>query len=438
LAQVNLGAVPAIIRAACGLSQTDLAAIVGWSRGALGLYERGQRGAVFDVRLMLQFADAVDMPREALLPLVLGDVHAELVVDFGVDETGADVDRRSFGGLTAGVAVAAILPEPTIPSRVTGAHIRYLQASVNSLYGRDQAIGGARLLRSGVRQWRRAQRMLKESSYTDTVGRDLLSVSGYLADVSGWLAFDAANLPLAGRLYSAALEAATGADDPVLAAWVLAHQSGLSSYQATMASNEGMGWKRANSAREGLLLANRAADEARYSPMPGLHALIALRAAYAASLLGDSAAFGTAVGRASRELDRGPGMDEPAWMGEAGMSEVGEANILEEQARGALNLGAFARAEKLYRDLLDRLRKPRGRAYCNTRVANCLVKQGARQEAVAAGTETLTAFESGVASIRTLNELRPVRAAAGEIAAEEFCARFDAVERTLNGYHSLQ
>jgi hypothetical protein len=36
-----------------------------------------------------------------------------------------------------------------------------------------------------------------------------------------------------------------------------------------------------------------------------------------------------------------------------------------------------------------------------------------------------------VTSVRALNELRPVRRAAEKINAEEFCARFDAVQRSL-------
>ena len=76
LAQVNLAAVPAIVRAACGLSQRDLAAIVGWNPATLSYYERGQRDGMFDIRTVLQFADAVGMPRAALLPLVFADVAA--------------------------------------------------------------------------------------------------------------------------------------------------------------------------------------------------------------------------------------------------------------------------------------------------------------------------------------------------------------------------
>jgi len=71
LAEVNLAAVPAIVRAACGLSQRDLAAIVGWSPAALSYYERGVRDGMFDIRTALQFADAVGMPRAALLAIGL-------------------------------------------------------------------------------------------------------------------------------------------------------------------------------------------------------------------------------------------------------------------------------------------------------------------------------------------------------------------------------
>jgi hypothetical protein len=432
LAQVNLPAVPAIIRAASGLSQSDLAAIAGWSRSALGLYEHGQRGAVFDIRVVLRFADAVDMPREALLPLVLGDADAGLTACSPADELGADVDRRSFGGLTAGVAVAAMLPGTTVPSQVTASHIKYLQACVDSLYSRDQAIGGAALLRSALRQWQRARRMLNESSYTETIGRQLLVLNGSLADLSGWLAFDAANVPLAAQLYSEALKAATSADDPVLAAWVLAHQSGLSSYQASAGKSE-RGVRRTDHAREGLLLADRAAEEARYAPMPRLHTLIALRQAYAAALLGNTAAFGASITRSRRELDRGRGIDEPAWVG-----EVDERNIIEEQARGAMNLGEPARAEKLYLDLLECELSPRARAFLGARLAGSMLGQGARREAVTAGSTVLTAIEGGVSSIRTLKELRPVRLEARRIGADEFCTRFDVAERALNGFHPTQ
>jgi len=65
-------------------------------------------------------------------------------------------------------------------------------------------------------------------------------------------------------------------------------------------------------------------------------------------------------------------------------------------------------------------------------LADALLKQGARQDAVAAAMEVLPALEGGVTSMRCLNRLRVVRQAAGGTAgAQEFCERFDAVERIL-------
>ena len=107
LAQVNLPAVPAIVRAACGLSQRDLAAIVGWSPAALSYYERGVRDGMFDIRTALQFADAVGMPRAALLPLVFADPDASLAAD-AEDGTGMELSRRDFGGLAVAAGVAAV------------------------------------------------------------------------------------------------------------------------------------------------------------------------------------------------------------------------------------------------------------------------------------------------------------------------------------------
>ena len=45
------------------------------------------------------------------------------------------------------------------------------------------------------------------------------------------------------------------------------------------------------------------------------------------------------------------------------------------------------------------------------------------------------ARRAGLASIRTLKALHPIRLAAKKVNNEEFCARFDAAERALNGFH---
>lgn len=102
------------------------------------------------------------------------------------------------------------------------------------------------------------------------------------------------------------------------------------------------------------------------------------------------------------------------------------------EARGYLNLGEAGRAAALYRQVLGCELSPRNRASYGAGLADALVKQGARQDAVATAMDVLPSLEGGVTSMRCLNRLRLVRQAAGNAAgAQEFCARFDAAERAL-------
>ena len=419
LAQVDLPAVPAIIRAACALSQRDLAAIVGWSPAALSYYERGVRDGMFDIRTALQFADAVGMPRAALLPLVCADPDASLAAD-AEDGTGVELSRRDFGGLAVSAGVAAVMPPVSVPKGVTGSHFRYWQACTDVLYARDRAVGGTALLTSALQQWQRVRLALKDGTAGET-GRQFLVVAGELALCTGWIALDSGCISLARPLYEEARELAAGAGDAVLTVHVLANQSML---HAEMART---GPSRAP-ARQALQLAFRAQEEGRYIPVPRLHALIALRHASAASLLGDKAAFQGAIIQARRELDRGPrDGDPPEWL-----RFVDQAEIAGVEARGYLSLGDTAHSALLYRQVLAAGLSTRNRASYGAGLADALLKQGARQDAVAAAMEVLPALEGGVTSMRCLNRLRLVRHAAGNSAGtQEFCDRFDAVERKL-------
>ena len=162
--------------------------------------------------------------------------------------------------------------------------------------------------------------------------------------------------------------------------------------------------------------------------MARLHALIALRHASAASLLGDMAAFQAAISQARHELDRGPrDSDPPEWL-----RFVDDTEITGIEARGWLNLGDAHRSAALYRQVLADVPGTRDRASYGAGLADALLKQGARQDAVAAAAEVLTALEAGVTSMRCLIRLRIIRQAARDTAgAQEFCERFDAIERTL-------
>jgi transcriptional regulator with XRE-family HTH domain len=425
LAQVNLPAVPAIVRAACGLSQRDVAAIVGWNPATLSYYERGQRDGMFDIRTALQFADAVGMPRRALLPLVFADANAGQAAG-AEDETGMELSRRGFGGLIAAAGLATASPSASALRAVEGAHIRYWQACTDVLYIRDRAVGGTALLSSALHQWQRVAPAV-QSTRAGEQGRQVLTVAGELALCTGWIALDAARPTLARPLYEEARELAVSAGDVMLAVHVLTNQSMLYAEMARTGPSR-------EPARQALRLAYQAADEGRYIPVPPLHALIALRHASAASLLGDKAAFQAAIGQARRELDRGPRDDDPPqWL-----RFVSQTEITGVEARGYLNLGDASRSAGLYQQVLASGLSPRNRASYGAGLADALLRQGARQEAVAAAMDVLPALEGGVTSMRCLNRLRLIRQSAGNTArAQEFRERFDAAEQALAASCSL-
>jgi hypothetical protein len=202
LARVDIPAVVAIFRAASGLSQMELGNLVeGWSQSLVSLTERGQRDTLYDIRKLLAFADTVDMPRAALLPLILGQPDAILESDHTVALQGVgtvDMDRREFTILAAGLAASAVL---AAPARADRAHVRYLQSALTRLRTQDRTVGGGALLSKALRYFAYARRILDESDHTAAIGRELLVVTADLATQSAWFAYDANNQPLARRVY---------------------------------------------------------------------------------------------------------------------------------------------------------------------------------------------------------------------------------------------
>jgi len=416
LAEVNLPAVPGIVRAACGVSQKDLATMTGWSEAVLSYYARGIRDGMYDIRTVLQFADAVGMPRAALLPLVFADADVSLTSG---PLNGAGAERSRPGGHPVEPGLPVALPAVSAPRRASSAHIRYWQACADGLYARERSVGGTVLLPLAMQQWRRARLAAREDGGGDT-GIRLLAAAGELALCTGWIALDAGQLPLAQSLFEEARELAAGSGDVVLGVHVLANQSMLHLELARTGPSR-------EPARQALRLAFQAQDEGRYLPVPRLHALIALWHASAAALLGDKAAFQKAVAQARRELDRGPeDEDPPEWL-----RFVDHAEITGTEARGWLYLSDPGRSAVLFRKVLASRLSPRNRASYGAGLADALLKQGARQDAITAAADVLPALQDGVTSTRCLSQLRLVRhAAASTPGAEEFCARFDAAERT--------
>lgn len=426
LASLDLAAVVAIVRAATGLSQMDLANLVtGWSQSTVSLIERRRRDTLYDVRELLRFADAIALPREALLPLLLGDPDATLEVDDGVELAGVsmELDRRTFNGLAAGAAVSLALPAHAyeVPDQVDAAHVRYLRACVARLRSRDQNIGGGAILRQAISQFGRARKMLDESDYSESIGRQLLQVAADAGLCAGWLAYDHGDQTLARRLYAEAELLASSSGDAELAVHVYANMAMQSTHLARTNGQRGL-------AREALRLAQRARDAAHYEPSPRLKALIGLRQATAHAQLGDEVAFRSSITAARHALDRGPHPADPSWA-----VFVTPAEVTGHEGMGLVRLGSPAHAAALFRDVLDDSAVlPRNRACYQAYLAGALFDEGDRNEAITQGLEVLSVLGGDLTSGRPLDALEPVRAAAEQSSAEEFCVRFDAARTKID------
>lgn len=409
-AELDLGAALTIIRTTAGLSQLEFANLLGWSQSAVARAETGERGSIYDLRRLFEVVDAVDMPREALIPLLLGRSSEEQIEREEADDMG--INRRQFSGGLAGLVAAAGLSQIQVPTKVDSAHVRYLHSGVEKLYKKDQNVGGGALARDGLRLFHRARRMIDESDYSEATGRQLMSTAGELAVCVGWLAFDADDQSLARELYAEARLLADQSGDDGLA------MRAMEKSAMYFAKNRNL----PGGAREAVRLSERATELARHDPSPQLHALLAAREATAHAAAGDSQGFTVAIARAWREVDRGFADGGPVWL-----RFVNSSEITAQEALGRLYLEDPVSAAALCRRSLDAPLSPRNSASYRANLARALAASGDVSGAMAEGTVVLTALDTGgIMSPRTLAKLQPVRrAAARDRRGEEFCAQYD-------------
>ncbi len=388
------------------------------------------RGNLLDVRLISRWeSGAIKRPQGVYLR-ILAHMGAPLPDASGVnqesrrlgtEEDDEDMDRRRFLR-NAGTAVAAAVALPgtsyggrTIPTKIDPADIRAIRAAVDSLYLRDQAIGGATLAQAALTHYYDARRMLDEADYREDVGRELMAIAGELAVCVGWLSYDAGNQRQARDLYAEAFLLADQAGDPRLTIQAVEKMALQAVYIADRGQHRG-------AAREAARLSGRLTDLARFQSSPRLHALIGGRQAIAHAVTGDTQEFKAAITRSWRDIDRaGSAGEEETWL-----QFVTPGEITVHEAKGYRYLGQPAAAVRLYRNSLeDSDLSPRNRANYRAQLAATLATVGDERGAIEQGIEVLKAVQGTVASPRTLSEMRNLRALAESLADDEFCARYD-------------
>jgi hypothetical protein len=76
LARLDFQAVLVIYGAAAGVTRRELGDRAGLSESAIWYWEAGTRQGIYDIRQLLQLIDALQAPRLALLPVILGQPRA--------------------------------------------------------------------------------------------------------------------------------------------------------------------------------------------------------------------------------------------------------------------------------------------------------------------------------------------------------------------------
>jgi transcriptional regulator with XRE-family HTH domain len=72
LARLDFRAVLVLYRAAAGVNRRELGERAGLSESTIWYWEAGTRQGIYDIRQLLQLTDALQAPRLALLPVILG------------------------------------------------------------------------------------------------------------------------------------------------------------------------------------------------------------------------------------------------------------------------------------------------------------------------------------------------------------------------------
>lgn len=229
IAAREFGAIFFLARKWGGISYTKIADAIGHKTERIsGMAERGQ-GRITTFDKIVQVADALRIPgtllglaprpwetsASGLSPTVSAQVT-------GLADNGEEaVLRRDFfkaGAIGAGLVLGLSDHVPIKVGERIGpqvpTHLRRRTARLRRL---DDLLGGGDTYRMYLAEFHRTKALLRECTYTEAIGKALLSVLAEQAQQAGWAAFDAGKHTDARSLYQASRQAATEASDASLA-----------------------------------------------------------------------------------------------------------------------------------------------------------------------------------------------------------------------------
>jgi transcriptional regulator with XRE-family HTH domain len=307
----DLGAALRAAREAAEVSLAAMATRTHYSKPLLGLLETGKR--TVKPEHVEAYSRALNVPIEIL--------HGPPDDPLRVAHEWLVSDSPTVVQLRSGRAVGAMLVDK-------------LEARVIELRHLDDVIGGGDLFPVVRKELSEVQGVVQSASYTDRIGRRLLTVVGELAQLAGWVASDAGRYTEAQRIYLDGVSAVQCVDNRPLAAQLLSSLS----YQIANVGNP----------HDAALLA-RSAVKGAGDATPLVRALLWERVAWASARSRDHAGTRRAVDAVDDAYEnRSDGVIEPEWVYWLDRSEI---DVM--AGRCLIELGSPDAAEPLLNNAIE-------------------------------------------------------------------------------------
>lgn len=215
-------------------------------------------------------------------------------------QTGAVLPRREFLGVAAGATVAMVpaMDHLVAGRRIGGELVDQLLLKTARLRRLDDFVGGADTYLMFADEVCVTRSLLREGSYLETTGRQLLAVLAEQAQLAGWAAFDAGWHTEAYEMYSLSLQAARDATEPALAGNAMAF----------------IGYQRLTMGRSAVDDLTAACDTADRTATPVVRTLLHCRRAWAHANEGQAAEAQQHLDQALTALREPAGRPEPDWV----------------------------------------------------------------------------------------------------------------------------
>lgn len=384
-----------------GLSYTKIAEAIGHKiERVSGMAERG-KGSITTYDKIVQVADALRIPGNWLglarrpwegVPSGLSAVAPSPTAAAAINGDNAVLRRDFFKVSAVGAGLVLGLPDLT-PFRVNdriGVHVPdQMRKRTARLRKLDDILGGGDTYRVYLGEYQRTKAVLREGTYTEAIGRELLSVLAEQAQQAGWAAFDAGNHNDARSLYEASHQAATEAQDAPLAGNALLFLS----YQNIETDPD-----------SAVATATKGCHTAGHDAPAGVRALLYERLAWAHAVAGNAAETERALATAEAALAEQDSSPQPHW---ASWVDRNELQIMTGRCWTELRrpLRAVPVLEQVLTEFDDT--HARDKALYSCWLADSYLAAGEVEQAARVTIQVLDLSE-GVASVRPRRRIAPV------------------------------